>query len=102
MVIAAGASDIGCVRAANEDRILVLQHELIFIVADGMGGQRCGAHAAELATAALREYFRAVAVPAFGSHYSNHNGLEPSQEKMATAIRLANERVFREAEISEE
>ncbi|PYS09307.1 MAG: hypothetical protein DMG17_27260, partial [Acidobacteria bacterium] len=61
MILAAGLSDIGCKRAANEDRILVDREQLLFAVADGMGGERCGGRAAELATRALAEYFRSPA-----------------------------------------
>ena len=102
MIVAAGSSDIGCRRTANEDRILVEPAELIFVVADGMGGQRCGGHAAELATGAFHEYFRSAAQ--WSAAYSSdlNSALEPSQERMATAIRLANERVFRESGITRE
>ena len=98
MIVAAGSSDIGCRRTANEDRILVEPNELIFVVADGMGGQRCGGYAAELATRAFHEYFHSDAVQLSAGYSSDHNSaLEPSQERMATAIRLANERIFRES-----
>ena len=101
MILAAGSSDIGCRRAANEDRILVEQDKLIFVVADGMGGERCGARAAELATLSFSEYFRVLAAPS-DSRYAMEpdSGLEPFQERMATAIRLANERIFRESEMN--
>src|SRR5689334_1419855 len=85
MILATGLSDIGCKRTANEDRILVELDSQVFVVADGMGGQQCGARAAELATGALRDYFR------------SHN-LESAQQAMATAIQFANETVFRESE----
>ena len=91
MIHASGSSDIGCKRAANEDRILVEPDMLIFVVADGMGGERCGARAAELATLSLNEYFR---VPA--------TRLEPCQTRMAMAIRFANERIFRESAMTAE
>jgi protein phosphatase len=104
MIIASGSSDIGCVRAANEDRILVESDKLVFVVADGMGGERCGGRAAELATLSLNECFR---VPMNEeSHMKQppdpNGGLKPSQERMASAIRLANERILRESEITAE
>lgn len=36
------ASDIGCVRAHNEDRLLVVENAQVYAVADGMGGQAAG------------------------------------------------------------
>jgi protein phosphatase len=103
MIHASGSSDIGCKRAANEDRILVEPDRLIFVVADGMGGERCGARAAELATLSLNEYFRVPATRSDARSAADQNsGLEPCQTRMAMAIRFANERIFRESAMSPE
>jgi protein phosphatase len=101
MIAAAGLSDIGCKRSANEDRILVELEEHLFVVADGMGGQRCGARAAELATFALDEYFHSWSSTLRNPGELNAE-LQPTQEIMAAAIRLANERVFQESVSSSE
>ena len=98
MILAAGLSDIGCKRAANEDRILVDREQLLFAVADGMGGERCGGRAAELATRALAEYFRSPASELNSSNLSDQSGtLQATQDRMATAIRLANDRILQES-----
>jgi protein phosphatase len=102
MILAAGLSDIGCKRSANEDRILVDTVMNVFVVADGMGGERCGGHAAELATRAVEEFFRSPAAEINNQQLSEPDGLEATQKRMATAIRLANERVLRESINTEE
>src|SRR5262245_46914747 len=103
MILAAGLSDIGCKRKANEDRILVVKEQDVFVVADGMGGERCGGFAAELATRALDEYFRSTVSGYAGYTTQNLNGtLQANQERMATSIRLANERILSESLIAAE
>jgi len=47
-VHACWASDIGNVRAANEDAVRVVPEQGLFIVSDGMGGEYAGGYAAEL------------------------------------------------------
>ena len=99
MILAAGLSDIGCKRTANEDRILVDRDQFLFAVADGMGGERCGGRAAELAMRALDEYFRSSIRELDPAYASDQNGaLQATQERMATAIRLANDRILQESE----
>ncbi|HWR53840.1 MAG TPA: hypothetical protein VN428_22205, partial [Bryobacteraceae bacterium] len=51
-----GITDAGCVRADNEDRFLADGELGLFIVADGMGGHRHGALAAEVAITTVRYY----------------------------------------------
>jgi protein phosphatase len=96
MLAAAGLSDIGCKRLTNEDRILVDFDGNLFAVADGMGGAKCGGRAAELATAALREYFH-LAPGAVEPGTEPSDVLSSLQNRMAAAIQLANERVFEES-----
>ncbi len=54
-VVAAGATDTGCLRERNEDRYLCDLERGVFLVVDGVGGQAAGEVAAETAVAAIRE-----------------------------------------------
>lgn len=55
---AAGASDVGRVRAGNEDAFLIDARRGVFLVADGMGGHAAGEVASALATTAVGEALR--------------------------------------------
>ena len=56
MVIGAGKTDVGRRRSHNEDYFLLMEQEQIFLVADGVGGQRDGQRASHLAAEGLRHY----------------------------------------------
>ncbi len=48
------ASDVGCVRAHNEDRCLVEEKAQVYAVADGMGGQAAGEVASSMLVEVLQ------------------------------------------------
>jgi serine/threonine protein phosphatase PrpC len=80
----AGVTDIGNVRATNEDLFLT-EGELI-AVADGMGGHRGGQIASRLAIEALEETFSA----------------DPTADGLVEAVRAANRAVWEQAETDPE
>src|SRR5215470_15297272 len=55
----AGQTDVGCVRANNEDNFGYDSRYGIFVLCDGMGGQAAGEVASKMAVDTLLEYFRA-------------------------------------------
>src|SRR4051812_47199747 len=96
MIRASGASDAGCVRPNNEDRILMDEQLGLFIVADGMGGHSHGERAAELAVATLAHY---VASSCSGEDVTWPFGytfeISFDANRLTTGIQLANGQVWR-------
>lgn len=82
-------SDIGRVRAANEDYFLnekISDHEYLFIVADGMGGHQAGDVASKLASETFLDAYRSL----------RKKGTAVAAA-MEQAVRRANSSVFRKA-----
>ena len=76
---AGGATDVGRVRAINEDRYLA--DDRLFAVADGVGGHRAGEVASQTAVETLRQSFT-----------------EPTTEGLIQAVKEANRLVWDMAE----
>ena len=103
----AGQTDIGCVRANNEDNFGYDSRYGIFVLCDGMGGQAAGEVASKMAVDTLLEYFRdepatparpAVARPAPTAGEEETSELPAvvsgGAGSLAAAIHLANRRIF--------
>lgn len=58
MLESSGVSDVGSVRANNEDYYLLLQNRGLYVVADGMGGAQAGEHASRLAAETVADIMR--------------------------------------------
>jgi PPM family protein phosphatase len=92
----AGKSDIGCVRTNNEDNFGYDTRYGIFVVCDGMGGQQAGEVASKIGVDTILEYFR----KANGKFFQFGDAIEnfsPRANALASAIRLANQKVIEAA-----
>jgi protein phosphatase len=103
LIRAFGVSDAGRVRTSNEDRFVSDPQLGLFAVADGLGGHKAGEVAAQLAVEAITGFISRsdkdydVTWP-----YGIDDTLSFDGNRLRTAIFLANRKVFRAAESSDD
>jgi protein phosphatase len=92
-------TDTGRTRDHNEDSLLAEEGFGVFAVADGMGGQRAGETASATAIDTLRAFYRRVQeADEMSWPYGFDPGTTLEANRLATAIRLANRRVWKLAD----
>ncbi len=95
MVQAAGFSDIGKVRKANEDCFLLNEPIGLYIVADGMGGHRGGGVASRIAVDTIEV---CMATPSSPSSSTDGTNAVDAQSEAARRLRqsifLANQKIY--------
>jgi serine/threonine protein phosphatase PrpC len=98
-LVAHGVTHPGRVRKNNEDALLFDADLGLFLVADGMGGHNAGEVASALAVEAIRG-FLVRSKP--GDDFTWPYGIDPTLSflgnRLSTAIKLANRRVFKAGE----
>lgn len=95
MVQAAGCTDIGKVRKANEDCFLLNEPIGLYVVADGMGGHRGGAIASRIAVDTI-DAFMAKATESGEAARDVDTVSIPSAatDRLRQSIRLANQKIY--------
>ena len=88
----AGKTDVGCVRANNEDNFGFDSRYGIFVVCDGMGGQAAGEVASKMGVDILLDYFRKQ--PPADSAAAVQGQKKSGADMLAGAIQLANRTIF--------
>jgi serine/threonine protein phosphatase PrpC len=103
VIRACGVSDTGRVRKTNEDRFVDDAELNLYAVADGMGGHRAGEVASKLAIEALTAFIR---ISVTDMDVTWPYGIDPKLSfdgnRLRTGIYLANRRVFRASESSDD
>lgn len=93
LLSATAQTDSGRRRKRNEDSILAMKEDGLFVVADGMGGYRGGEIASKLAVSAIANAFATQQFPG-----SQHEAIPRRASELARAIQAANAAIFERAQ----
>jgi len=94
-----GDTNVGMKRDHNEDSFYLPVNERLAIVADGMGGHASGEVASRMAVDAIVGYFRETeSEQQLTWPFKVDRGQRHNISRMSTAIKLANQQIFEEAE----
>jgi protein phosphatase len=99
MLTVSSSTHPGAVRKTNEDALLWDPQLGLLVVADGMGGHNAGEVASHLAVDSLHSFMK---MSADGDDFTWPFGINPqlsfAANRLMTAVKIANRRVFRESE----
>ncbi len=85
-------------RNHNEDNLLLLPEERVFVVADGMGGHSSGEIASKIAVDEVGEFFRMTSQDQdITWPYKMDKQKNYDENRLAVAVKLANQRIYEKA-----
>lgn len=96
LVSATAQTDKGARRKRNEDSLLALADEGVYVVADGMGGYRGGEIASQLAVKMIEKAFKE------GVEGEPHDNIPARASDLVRAVQMANEAIMDRAEEQKE
>ena len=98
-IASGGATDVGMVRTNNEDCYRIVPTLNLFVLADGMGGEAHGEVASSLAVeTVVKHCLEGTENPETPLAGEARTGLTPKSCRLASALYLANQKVFQSAE----
>lgn len=93
----AGKTDVGRVRAHNEDDLLIPQELALCAISDGMGGHACGEVASRITIETIEKHYRRTIDEEAPTWPFRLPQIEIERNRMITAIKLANSEIFDQA-----
>ncbi len=98
-LITAGETNVGMKRTHNEDNLLLLPEENLFVVADGMGGHSSGEIASQIAVEAIQNFFKATRQDEeITWPYKMDKNRPYDENRFIMAVKLANLRIHEAAQ----